>query len=461
MLTLEELRAQRTKLQAELARATGARADNVLASLGKIDEQIADQTAQLENIARLAQNPENTDRAAQFNTPNRTPAVPLASDRESPDLQRRHAHAMLEHQAREGVLTTHAADTLSHVIDHDPIGLDALYLRAVANDAYTTAFGKLLVHGDAAMQRMNDTERHATEVVFRAQEMRAAVGGPMTVGGNAGLAIPFQLDPTLTLVSDGAVNPIRQLARVVPITAANEWKGINTAGVEANFAAELEEVADGTPELTQPAIPAKKAHVFVPFSRRISGRLSGSRRRALPPHRRRQGRRRGRDVPDRRRRHRRRTRGAPDRRDDLHRTLPEPCSRVERPVSPARTRSRRAGSRTPSGSDPTATRNSVKRLVASADDTEPQIFDAAGNLLGKRYVEASQMPAIGTGKQPLVYGSIRDAFTVVDRVGMSVELISHLFGAGRRPIGARGVYAWWRVGSGVTNPAAVRVLELA
>jgi HK97 family phage major capsid protein len=58
-----------------------------------------------------------------------------------------------------------------------------------------------------------------------------------------------------------------------------------------------------------------------------------------------------------------------------------------------------------------------------------------------------------------VYGNIRDAYTIVDRVGLSVELIPHLFGSSNRfPTGQRGIYAYWRVGAGVVNPNAARVL---
>jgi HK97 family phage major capsid protein len=56
------------------------------------------------------------------------------------------------------------------------------------------------------------------------------------------------------------------------------------------------------------------------------------------------------------------------------------------------------------------------------------------------------------------YGSIADAYTIVDRVGMQVELIPHLFGANRQPTGQRGLYAFARVGGGVVNENAIRRL---
>jgi HK97 family phage major capsid protein len=60
-----------------------------------------------------------------------------------------------------------------------------------------------------------------------------------------------------------------------------------------------------------------------------------------------------------------------------------------------------------------------------------------------------------------VYGNIRDAYSIIDRVGFRVELIPHLFSpSNNRPTGQRGLYAYWRVGAGVVNPNAARVLVL-
>jgi len=59
-------------------------------------------------------------------------------------------------------------------------------------------------------------------------------------------------------------------------------------------------------------------------------------------------------------------------------------------------------------------------------------------------------------------GSFRSAFTIADRVGMTVELIPHLFGAaqGNLPTGQRGLYAFWRTGSKVVVPEALRYGEV-
>jgi predicted phage gp36 major capsid-like protein len=49
----------------------------------------------------------------------------------------------------------------------------------------------------------------------------------------------------------------------------------------------------------------------------------------------------------------------------------------------------------------------------------------------------------------------------VDRIGATIEVIPHLFGATNRfPIGARGFYFYWRTGTVVQKPNALRYLEL-
>ena len=63
-----------------------------------------------------------------------------------------------------------------------------------------------------------------------------------------------------------------------------------------------------------------------------------------------------------------------------------------------------------------------------------------------------------TGSQFLAYGSWRDAFLIVDRIGSSIELVPHLMGPNNRPTGQRGCYLWLRTGSAVLVETAALVL---
>ena len=62
-----------------------------------------------------------------------------------------------------------------------------------------------------------------------------------------------------------------------------------------------------------------------------------------------------------------------------------------------------------------------------------------------------------TGSKIMIAGDFRTGYTIADRVGMSAELIPHLFGATRLPTGQRGLYAYWRTGANVVAPNAFRV----
>jgi hypothetical protein len=52
--------------------------------------------------------------------------------------------------------------------------------------------------------------------------------------------------------------------------------------------------------------------------------------------------------------------------------------------------------------------------------------------------------ALTAASKIMIFGDFR-YYLIVDRIGMTVELVPHLFGAtNQRPIGARGLLAYWR-----------------
>jgi HK97 family phage major capsid protein len=86
------------------------------------------------------------------------------------------------------------------------------------------------------------------------------------------------------------------------------------------------------------------------------------------------------------------------------------------------------------------------------------------DLLGKPVYEATaQSGAFTTGQKVAVVGDYSRAYKIVDRVGMNIEIIPHLFGAaqGNLPTGQRGLFAYWRTGAKVLDANAFRVLRLA
>jgi len=82
-------------------------------------------------------------------------------------------------------------------------------------------------------------------------------------------------------------------------------------------------------------------------------------------------------------------------------------------------------------------------------------------LLMKPWHECSDMASkVESEAKVAVYGDIAAGFKVVDRIGMRIELVQHLFGENARPTGQRGLFAFWRVGSKVVDANAIRVLEV-
>jgi HK97 family phage major capsid protein/HK97 family phage prohead protease len=85
-------------------------------------------------------------------------------------------------------------------------------------------------------------------------------------GATGGFAITFDLDPTIVKTSSGAVNPFRRACRVVSISGTNEWRGVSSGAVVATYEAEATEAVDRSPTLAQPAFITKRAQTFIPFS---------------------------------------------------------------------------------------------------------------------------------------------------------------------------------------------------
>jgi HK97 family phage major capsid protein len=106
------------------------------------------------------------------------------------------------------------------------------------------------------------------------------------------------------------------------------------------------------------------------------------------------------------------------------------------------------------------------RFVAQGSTSEPRQFsdgDRGGDFLGAPKDELSTVvTTTTTGSRIMIGGDFKTGVRIVDRIGLSIELIPMLFGAaqGNLPVGQRGLYAWWRVGSGVVAQNALRYLEV-
>jgi HK97 family phage major capsid protein len=79
---------------------------------------------------------------------------------------------------------------------------------------------------------------------------------------NGGVLVPQFLDPTIVLTNAGTQNDVRRAASQVSITV-DQWDGVTSAGVTAEWLAENTESADATPTFGSPTITTHKGAAFV------------------------------------------------------------------------------------------------------------------------------------------------------------------------------------------------------
>ena len=293
-----------------------------------------------------------------------------------------------------------------------------------------------------------------------------------TTAANGGYAVPYTLDPTIIPTSNLSVNPYRAISRVEQITTTT-WQGVSSAGVTASFAAQATEASDNSPTLAQPSVTPAKAQAFIPYSIEIGqdwGALQSEMARLIQ-----------------------------DAKDDLEAdrftfgtaATPEPEGIVKAGTAFTNT----AATATFAVADvysleqslPPRFRPRASFIGNRAVYNKIRQFDTAGGaqlfvqnlqmglanqvptpgqlgatLLGYNAGEVSAMSTATTTSSAdiLVIGDF-NYFVIVDRIGLTVELIPHLFGSGSRyPTGQRGIYAYWRTGSVVASTNAFRKLRV-
>lgn len=287
-----------------------------------------------------------------------------------------------------------------------------------------------------------------------------------------GIPIPYTLDPTLLPVSSSVVNPLRAISNVSQIVGSNEWRGLTAAAITASRVAAETEATDNTPTLAQPVVPTSKAHCFVPFDIEAGqdwANMDSEMARLIA-----------------------------DAKDDEEATAfatgngtpPNPSGVVtgatgataastgltitaanlyalEAALAPrARPHAQWIANR--------AMYNIIRGLdTAGGAQLWVRIGDQVGNapaaeggngntglrLLGYPVNELSTMSATVVNSTKIMILGNFQYFKIVDRVGLTIELVPHIFGAtARYPIGQRGFYAYWRNGSKVLDPIGFRAL---
>jgi HK97 family phage major capsid protein len=140
------------------------------------------------------------------------------------------------------------AESAMHIVDQDGTGGISAHILRTGSPVYRSAFSKYL--------------QDPRGLTGASEEERAALS---LTGANGGYLVPFTLDPTVILTNDGATNPFRGIATVKSITT-DDWNGVSSAGVTAEWLAQATEAADASPTFAQPSITPAKAAAYIQAS---------------------------------------------------------------------------------------------------------------------------------------------------------------------------------------------------
>ena len=295
--------------------------------------------------------------------------------------------------------------------------------------------------------------KHLAQAPLTSEEARA-----LSTATN--YAVPAFVDPTVVLTSAGQINPVREIARVITITG-NTWTGVASTGISAAFAAESTEVADNSPSLTQPTANVEKAQAFIQYPIEVGedwgaleaemARLFADGKDSLENSKFLSGLGHGSNEPE----------GLLVGATGTVQTASSSVVAVADLYSLREALSPRWRARA-SWVGNLAIMDKIRQLDTSGGASlwVQLRFGDPADLIGRPIYEWSAMSSSITtgGASVLTFGDFNE-FTIVDRVGMNVEVVPHVFAtANNRPSGNRGLYAYWRNTSDVRTSTAFKTL---
>lgn len=333
----------------------------------------------------------------------------------------------------------------------------ARHIIATGSTEYRQAFARVL----AAM---------STDVLDGDERKAFTEARELTLGGTAGYATPYVFDPTIIKTGEGSVNPLREISTVRQIVS-DKWHGVTSGEVTASYVSEGDEANDDSPTLTDPSIEVHKAHAFVPFSIEAGEDWVGMES----------------DIADLIR----------DAKDDLEAekfTVGTGSGQPTGVITAVAAWNSQSSIVDPNTAEafgvadiyaveealPPRHRRNASFLANKAIYNKVRQLDTTGGaalwerlgaatpaqLIGYPAREASDMDGEwepGTTEAHnylLLFGDFRK-FYIIDRVGLTVELVPHLLGSTRGyPTGKRGFYAYWRNGADVVDGNAFRLLDV-
>jgi HK97 family phage major capsid protein len=265
MATLKEKQAEMAKIKADLQRMeqdetvteedSGDLRDTLVERWEQLDAEckpIIERMDKVRGITRTAGDPASREEGADTGGDRRTPEFMQRLDpfadlgQVRTGMVRRgdlisRALSAIENDNRRRVLGDDRAEAATRKVEHQPH--IARHLLLTGSDEYQEAFAAYL----------NDPLGDGRRQAERALSLST---------GSAGFLLPYVLDPTIVLTSNGSTNPYRQLASVKQ-TTSNAWQGVNSAGVTASLLAEAASATDASPTVGQIQIWPQKFAAWV------------------------------------------------------------------------------------------------------------------------------------------------------------------------------------------------------
>ena len=446
----------------------------------EVENTIAELKLREDDIARDGEDPTRAEEGATFQV--HRPASVRGDDiwdldglrSESPEVQQRQLRDRAL-KALEGARFAHpdvdedqARTHVEHVMGDEEMrsyvgGGDvhseriARHILATGSPGYKRAYTRYM----SGAPRTSEDEGY----LYRAMSLTGASGG---------VAVPFVLDPTLLPSYNGAVNPYRNISDVRTITV-DEWRGVTSGGITAAFQAEAAEVSDASPTLASVSISTEMARVFIPYSIEIGMDWSSfasdmaseiqNSKDVLEASKFATG--SGTNEPF----------GVVTGATTLfttsdsaalyvadvygtHDALP-PLYRSRAAWAMANGTLSRIRQLDTAGGSQMLTPNLQARSAANAG---PDMQDSRANvdIFGKPVHESSGIATFADNAVIAVFGAFNPYFKIIDRVGLTTEVVPHLFAtANNLPSGQRGILAYWRVGSKVIHANAFRAMRVA
>jgi len=268
---VDALRAEISELDA-ITEPTDEQLARFDAAITEADEAVRDLEAHRADVAMRAEklarvNAANTDviREAGFTAPNvivKRDAFEgvenVRADDTSEDMIARAVTAVSEVKFRGA--SDESRENAVHMIEN--VDGVAAYALVHANPAYASAISKYIRSGGGDPLWSNE-ERQAVEVA-RAFA-RASLS---TSNANGGYALPTLLDSTLIHTGTATKNPFRAISRVETGTQ-NVWNGVTVGNVTTAWKGEGSAFTDGSPTLGSPSVTAAMLTAYVTASYEI------------------------------------------------------------------------------------------------------------------------------------------------------------------------------------------------